>query len=136
VPILAWILIVLPNFFYESGVGISATLLSAAVGLSPVVGSDLSIFGEVTPVILAGSIIALMPKSEEVKYLAVGLAFISYLLFIHLSFFFSSGAGIGLIAANFDPIDAPQKVILNLVSNVRVMAIVVAASILGFKIKS
>jgi hypothetical protein len=82
VPILAWMGIVLPNFFYESGVGISATMINAAVTLSPVVGGDLSIFGEVTPVILAGSIIALMPTSKDVKYLAVGLAVVSYLLFI------------------------------------------------------
>jgi hypothetical protein len=140
VPILAWMGIVLPNFLYEPAVGFSAAMITTAVAISPVVGGDLSIFGEITPVVLAGSVIALMPKSQDSKYLAVGLAVglavVSYALFIHLSVFFSSGPGIGLLAASYDPIDAPQKVILNLVSNVRVMAIVVAASILGFKVKS
>jgi hypothetical protein len=136
IPILAWASVVLPTYFLNT-LDIAVGLVYAIVTVSPVVGGDFSIFGELTPIVLAGSIIALMPKSQnEINYFAVLLAIVSYLLFIHLSVFFSSGPGVGLLSVNWNQIAGPQKTILNLVSNVRVMAIIVGASLLGFKVKS
>lgn len=102
---------------------------------SPLVGGDISLFGEITPVVMAGLIIALMPKTSSVNYIAAFLAFISYILFVHLSWFFLSGPGVGLISLDFDKIAGPQKTILSLVSNIRIMVAVILASILGFKIR-
>lgn len=135
IPIIAWALIVLPNYLL-TGTDVSTAMVYAVITLSPVIGGDFSIFGEITPMILAGSIIALMPQAkDDINYSAILLAITSYLLFIHLSVYFSNGPGAGLIAANWDNPTNSQKVVLNLVSNVRVMAIVVAAAILGFKVK-
>lgn len=93
-------------------------------------------FGEVTPMLLAGAIIALIPKRQSgIDLVAVGLALLSYVLFIHLSVYFTSGPGLAILNADWNDIEGPQKIILKLISNVRVMSIVVAAAILGFNIK-
>jgi hypothetical protein len=137
VPIFVWTLVVVPNYYSSSNLAdFSATVVAFAVAISPVVGGDVSLFGEVTPIVLAGSIIILMPQSTKINYVAAGLALISYFLFLHLSVYFSSGPGVGLLSERFDDIAAPQKVILTLVSNVRVMAIVVCAAILGINVKA
>jgi ABC-type Na+ efflux pump permease subunit len=136
VPILAWAIVVLPNDFSLLNPDLSGAAVSYAVALSPVVGGDVSIFGEVTPVVLASLIIALVPQSNKTNYFAVCLAFVSYLLFLHLSVYFSSGTGVGILENRFRSITEPQKIILTLISNIRVMAIVVCAALLGFTIKS
>lgn len=134
-PILAWAAIVLPNDLTFINPDLSTTVVSYAVALSPVVGGDISIFGEVTPIVLAGLIITLAPKSDRINYLAVALAIVSYLLFLHLSVYFSTGEGVGVLDNTFREATGPQKVILSLISNVRVMSIVVATALLGFKLK-
>jgi len=138
VPIAIWGVVVLPNLFsFNEFVNYSATLVASAVAISPVVGGDISVFGEITPVVLAGAIVALMPaQAERINYAAIGLALCSYFLFVHLSIYFTSGPGVGLLEFKFHSITDPQKIILNLVGNVRVMAIVICATILGFKVKT
>jgi hypothetical protein len=134
-PILAWALVVVPNHLFGLA-DISLAIVYAAVTVSPLVGGDVSIFGEVTPVLLAGAILALTPKSKgRINVLAIGLAVLTYALFLHLSVYFSSGPGVGLLAADWSNIEEPQRTILKLVSNVRVMAIVLAAAILGINVK-
>ena len=139
IPIILWIIVVIPA--YASALRLpdySTEIVYATVSASPFVGGDISIFGEVTPIILAGLILALMPKSSEINYFAIILAIVSYALFIQLSVFFSPGGpGVGLISANWDgeQFDKAQKTILGVVSNLRMTMIVIAASILGFKVK-
>jgi hypothetical protein len=135
VPLVLWVLLVVPVAF-SSDPTLSDNLVYGIVSISPIVSGDLSIFGEVTPVVLAGAIIALMPNSKsEIRPVAIFLAVLSYLLFIHLTVFFTSGEGVGVISANFDNIEEPKKILLGVISNVRVVMIVVAASIIGFKVK-
>jgi hypothetical protein len=138
IPIVVWAAVVIPNYLsFLDSVNYSAAIVAAAVAVSPVVGGDISVFGEVTPVILAGSIIALMPaQAQNVNYAAIGLALCSYLLFVHLSVYFTSGQGVGLLEFTFPSIAEPQKIVLSLIANVRVMAIVICAAILGFKVKA
>jgi uncharacterized membrane protein len=135
-PIVFWALVVLPNYFFDLS-PISTGMVYAAVTASPLIGGDVSIFGEVTPMLLAGAIIALIPKPKNgVDVIAIALAVASYVLFIQLSIYFSSGPGMAILYSDWhDNIAEPQKIILKLVANVRVMAIVVAAAILGYNIK-
>jgi hypothetical protein len=135
-PIALWALLVLPVYLANIP-DLASAIVYAVVAVSPIVGGDVSIFGEITPVILAGAIIALMPSSKgDIKISAIILAVIAYVLFIQLTVFFSSGRGVAILSATWDEISQPQKIILGLISNIRVMAIVVAASILGFKVKA
>jgi hypothetical protein len=116
---------------------ISSAIVYSIVTASPLVGGDISIFGEVTPIILAGGIIALLPNSEHGSNMfAFAEAVLIYALFIQLSVFFSTGEGVALLSNNWPDIAGPKKTILGIVSNIRIMSIVVAASILGFKVKS
>jgi hypothetical protein len=133
-PIVVWALIVLP-VYASSLPDWSSNLVAALVAASPIIGGDVSIFGELTPMILAGLIIGIAPASKDINYFAVVLAVLSYALFIHLSVFFSSGPGVGVMSANWDDTALPQKIALGFVSNVRVMLIVIAASLVGFKIR-
>lgn len=134
-PIVAYILIVVPSAFDETHI-ISQGVLDIILRISPILGSDLSIFGEVTPFLLAGSIIALMPiDDEKSKTAAVIICFVIYLLYIHLSLYFSSGVGAGILASIASNVEIAKKSIISIVSNVRTMSVVVAASILGFKLK-
>lgn len=134
-PICVWGLMVLPNAGAESSSQISSAIIKTIVAMSPIVGGDLSIFGEVTPVLLAGSIIALAPNASNRNYYALILCLLSYALFVHLSVYFTAGFGSVVLSQNWGDTSSAQKVILNLISNVRVMTIVIAASILGFVVK-
>jgi hypothetical protein len=135
VPIILWAILVLPIYF-SAGPDLSSNLVYGIVAVSPIVGGDVSLFGEVTPVVLAGAIIALLPNTkQDIKLIAIFMAILSYVLFVHLTIFFTSGPGVGLISANWDKIDEPRKILLGVMSNIRVMAIVIAASIVGFKVK-
>jgi len=133
-PIIAWGLIVLP--WWLKSYEIPAAVVYAAIMATPLIAGDMSIVGEITPVILAGAIIALLPNSSwQVKVSAVLLAIITYILYIQLSIFFS-GAGQGLIGPEFSDISRPKMRLLSLISNVRVTAIVVAASLIGLKLRN
>jgi hypothetical protein len=134
-PILIWAAIVLPNYIINSS-GISTAVIYSIVSVSPLVGGDISLFGEITPVILAGLIITLLPASKDgTNYLAIFIALLDYLAFLHLNIYFSDGPGVGLISANWDNIVEPQKILLSVVSNIRTTAIVIAFSILGLKVR-
>jgi hypothetical protein len=144
IPILVWALLVLPNDAtlyapdrFPSAYMISGSVVQAIVGASPLVASDISIFGEITPIIMAGAIIALLRSSREAPRVpAICLAIVAYLLFLHLSIYFYSGPGADLLSSVFDNIEKPQKSLLSLVANVRVMVIVIAGAMLGLTIKN
>jgi hypothetical protein len=130
-----WALLVLP-ISLSTIPELSNKLVYAIVAVSPIVGGDVSLFGELTPVVLAGAIIALLPNTkQDIKLIEIFIAILSYFLFIHLTVFFTSGSGAGVISANWDNTDEPKKILLGVISNIRVMAIVIAASIIGFKVK-
>jgi hypothetical protein len=144
IPIIAWAMLVLPNYAtiflpdtFPNAYILSTVVVKAIVTVSPLVIGDISIFGEITPIILAGAIITLLPGTRGTPNApAVVLALIAYFMFLHLSIYFSSGAGTALLSADFDDIQGPQKTVLTLVSNIRVMAIVIAGTIVGFSVKS
>jgi|SRR5216684_368889 hypothetical protein len=134
-PILAWAVVVLPGWFLNDST-FSSQITYALVVASPVISGDLSVVGDFTPAAMAAAIIALLPgEKDKIHYATFVLAVISYVLFIHLGIFFSSEPGESLLRQNFADISNSEKVILKLVSNVRIAAFVVAATILGFKVK-
>jgi hypothetical protein len=45
-PMFAWAIIVLPNYFIPDMAELSATIVAAAVAISPIIGGDISVFGE------------------------------------------------------------------------------------------
>ena len=134
-PIIAWAILVIPHYVFGAD-EVSAAVVGAVAYVSPIITGDLSLFGELTPAILATAIITLLPSGNtKVSLLAIAIILVGYVLFIHLSIFFSSGPGSALLAANFpDPTQA-QRTIVTVVSNVRVMEIVTAAALFGFKLK-
>jgi hypothetical protein len=144
IPILAWVVLVLPNYVtillpnsFPNAYMISSGFMKALVSVSPLVTGDISVFGEITPIILAGALIALLPDSRGVPNIpAIALAVVAYFMFLHLSIYFSSGAGAALLSADFDDIQKAQQTLLTLISNVRVMAIVIAGAIVGINVKS
>lgn len=133
-PILFWAVLVLPIYLLPNSEA-STLILSSVVDASKLVGGDISLFGEVTPVILAGAIIALSPSSKQnINLLAIFIAVVSYILFIHLTVFLTSGKGAGVISATWDDPEK-KKVLLGVISNIRTMTAVIAASLIGLKIK-
>jgi hypothetical protein len=110
---------------------ISSAVLYGIVVVSPLVGGDMSIVGEITPMILAGASIALLPNSKGTSNLfAFAECILIYILYIQLSLFFSTGEGVALLYSNWPDIAGPKKIILGIVSNIRIMAVLIAASIL------
>lgn len=72
IPTIVWIILVIPVYVPTLNLpDYSSSIVYAIVTASPLVGGDISIFGEVTPIILAGLTIALMPKSHEINYFAI-----------------------------------------------------------------
>jgi hypothetical protein len=133
-PVVLWAGIVLP---FNSWPDISAAVVYWIVAAFPLVTSDISIFGEITPVILAGAIIALRPSTTLSNIIACIVCIIIYLLYIYLSVFFLKERGVALLSyTSGGDYVASQKTILAFVSNIRIMSIVVAASILGFEVKN
>jgi hypothetical protein len=140
IPIVIWVIFVLPNSvvtFFPNAYLISTAAVQAAVSASPLIAGDISIFGELSPIILAGSIIALLPDSHgRLNVYALAVALVGYLMFLHLSIYFSTGGGAGLISsADFHDIQRARETLLALVSNVRIMIIVVAGAIIGINVK-
>jgi hypothetical protein len=140
IPIVIWAIFVLPNSvvsFFPNAYLISRTAVQAVVSASPLVAGDISLFGEFSPIILAGSIIALIPDSHgRLNVYALAVALVGYLLLLYLSVYFSTGAGAGLIAsADFHDIQRARETLLSLVSNVRIMIVVVGGAIIGINVK-
>lgn len=134
-PIILWAVLFLPIYILPSS-DLSTHILSSIVDASKIIGADISIFGEVTPAILAGAIIALSPGSKQnINLAAIFIAVLSYIFFLQLTIFFTSGQGAGVISATWDQPDEPRKALLGAISNIRTMTIVIAASIIGLKIK-
>jgi hypothetical protein len=132
-PIIVWTAIVIP--FWAGDTDFPAALVSAIVKAAPLIAGDISVVGEITPGILAGLIIALLPSGQyETTIKAVALAVIIYFLYIYLAIFFADtkeGARLLGLISHDPPTD--RKTILSVCSNVRVTAIAVAASIIGLK---
>jgi hypothetical protein len=136
VPIAVYLVFVVPSLVSE-WYYVSQWALNLCLKVSPILGGDLSVFGEVTPVVLAASIIGLMPGGDDkARYIAILLCVIIYAMYLHLSLFFLNGPGAAILSSVTSDITVARKVIVTLISNVRIMSIVVAASILGFKIKN
>jgi hypothetical protein len=137
-PALVWAAIALPEYLFNSP-ELSSAVTHLLVAASPVVSKDISIFGEVTPVILAGAIIALLPKTPGSNIAAIILAAVTYILYINLGLFFAGNHGEAVLASKLTegtPAYAEaNKTILSFVSNVRIMALVVAGSIIGLKVR-
>jgi hypothetical protein len=136
-PIFIWALIVAPGWVFDDP-ELPKKLTYALVFVSPVVSGDISIFGQVTPVILAGAIISLLPKKDGINFSAIVLAAAIYVLYIYLGWFFADGAGSTLIDRLWHTDDekaASGKTILSFVANIRTMALVVAASIIGLRVR-
>jgi hypothetical protein len=135
IPVLGWASLVLP--YYTAHETITLNIIQLLVGSSPVVAGDLSLFGEITPALIAGGIIAIMPTSSySVKVIAVAIAVITYLLYIHLNIFLSGDVGEGLLSAVWFDHDKQRTTLQTIVSNVRTMSIVTGAAILGYKINT
>ena len=118
IPIAGWAAVVLPTYFgrFED---LPYIIVKTCIDLSPVVAGDLSLFGEITPVVLAGAIIALMPPAKQnVDWGAAALALLTYFLYIQLNVFFVSGPGAGLIASIGQNEAADHKTVSTFVSNV------------------
>jgi hypothetical protein len=131
-PIIVWIAIVIP--FWAGDADFPAGLVSAIVTAAPLIAGDISVVGEMTPGILAGFIIALLPSSQyETTIKAVALAALIYFLYIYLAIFFSGEKGELLLGVHSHDVSTDRKTILSVCSNVRVTAIAVAASIIGLK---
>jgi hypothetical protein len=137
-PALVWAAITLPEYVFDSP-ELPSAVTHLLVTASPIVSKDISIFGEVTPVILAGAIIALLPKTRGSYIAAIILAGVTYILYINLGLFFTGSHGEAVLASKWTEgtpayLDA-SKTLLGFVSNVRVMALVVAGSIIGLKVR-
>jgi hypothetical protein len=135
-PIIAWVVgVILFNVNYSA----LSSLLFTIVTVSPIVAGDISLVGEITPIALALSLIALAPTSRrEINIVPIATALLIYVLYLHLTVFFSSPPGRALIRNKWSGDQAVEstKIVLTLLSNIRIAAVVIAASLIGFRIKN
>jgi hypothetical protein len=148
-PVLMWALLYVPDFAsvewpdrFSFGYDISNAIVQSIVYAAPLISGDISVFGEITPVLFAGAIIALLPPSKDrVAVPAVVLAGLAYVAYIHLGYFFSTGAGFDILSATYPDTGAhpdiheAQKVVLSLVSNVRTTSLVILGTIYGLRVR-
>lgn len=148
-PLLFWALLVVPEYAsvewpdrFSFGDYVSSVIVRAVVYAAPLISGDISIFGEITPVLFAGAIIALLPPSKGgVALPAVVLAALVYLTCIHLGYFFSNDAGYNILSATYPDqgshpdIHDAQKVVLSLISNIRTTSLVILGTILGLRVR-
>lgn len=136
VPILAWTVIVLLAWIIPTE--LPALVVWAIVRAFPLVRQDIGIVGEITPAVLAASVLALVPALRpDQKAIGVLLAAVTYILYMQMALFFSSPYGVSLIEAHFDGatnIADAKKTLLNLISNIRTSSLFILSSIIGLNI--
>ncbi|MBI4595919.1 MAG: hypothetical protein HY730_06010 [Candidatus Tectomicrobia bacterium] len=133
-PIIAWMSIIIPYALGHSDVAGSA--VKVIVDLSPFVTADLSVFGELAPPALAALLVATVPTlGNRGKVLVFAIALTTYILYLYLSIFFTSSGGGGVLSGIWGDTTQAKEIILKLLSNMRMLAVLSAAGILGIKIK-
>jgi hypothetical protein len=100
---------------------------------APVITGDVSLFGEYTPPVLAALMAATAPPRTDQRpfLIALALAALCYVLYVHLTIFMQSSAGEVII--NLAGVE-DTTLVLTFVTSVRTFCIVVAAALVGLRI--
>jgi len=109
---------------------------------APFISADASLFGQVTPAILAGALALLAPPKTQISALviSIGLCVGGWLVYLTLSMALADGSTgyqaveTYLEGASNSPDDV--KVIQSFVSGSRVFFLVVAATLLGLRLRT
>lgn len=99
----------------------AAGTINLLVTTSPILLGDVNVFGEYTPPILAGLMAAAAPAStRKIPFvIAIGLAVICYLLYVHLTAFLDTPSGSSLLVIDQDNPTATKEAMTGLVASTR-----------------
>lgn len=109
---------------------------------APFVTADASLFGQITPAILAGALAVLSPAKRELTALVVSLLLCAggWVLYLALSMLLADGTPHFQAAETYFEVTtnnvADVKVVQSFVSSARVFFLVVAATLVGLRLKT
>lgn len=104
------------------------------VNTAPLIIHDLSLFGEITPPLLAGIMAtSAPPRTKNIPFiLAVGFSLIGYILYLHLTVFVDSKSGETLIG--LATLSNETGTLTSFIGGIRTFCIIVVAALIGLKL--
>jgi len=130
------------NFFQLGNSLLGNIVLSAIAVAGPIISSDASLLGDITPAALAAALILLGPKPTEWGFIYVSIAIcaIGWAIYTYLSTMFSTGTPEYEAITTLLEVHAPAENSMNTLqaftTGTRILFVGVGAGLAGFKLRT